>query len=276
MATTVHDVAILADFRFPDSRVAAEVRTQADAALSTVLVHAPLPGDRRPLPFGPDVRDLLRDGVAELARDDQRVNARLLVIRGRRPIVEDLPDVRAGRTVTVEDPDRRTGRSHLRWLAGFGVRPRISAPARTRVTGPVTAVPARRLMLVAGDPEAVARLTAIVPRLPGDLVAVIVTVASAATAVPAGLLTEHIPSRAVFRDRLAHLIALHRPGIVAVDGRPGGDLLAVVREHPGVVWVGMRPDPPDPAAFDHLLEPGEFAAATWLGGPAARHEDLGG
>ncbi|WP_250027286.1 hypothetical protein [Paractinoplanes maris] len=264
MATTVHDVAILADFRFPDARVAPEVRTQADAALSTVLVHAPLPGDRRPLPFGPDIRDLIRDGVAVLARDDEPVTARLLVIRGRRPIVEDLPAVRAGRTVAVDDPGEAAGRSHLRWLAGFGIRPRISLPARTHREGPA---PGRRMLIVGDDPEALGRLAA---KVPGDLSAVLVSWAPGATAVPPGFLIEHIPPRTVLRDRLAHLIAVHQPAIVAVAGGPRPGLAEAIRDHPGVVWVSTGGGEGQ-EVFDRVVEPG----TTWWGGLGARRE-IGG
>lgn len=249
MPTTVHDVAILADFRFAGPEVAAEVRAQADAALSTVLVHVPLPGDNRPLPFGRPVRDLIRDGLADLARDDQPVEARLLVIRGRRPIVEDLPDVRAQRTVAVDDPGPRAGRSHLRWLAGYGIRPRISAPARPRGAGPVAPVPTRRMLLVGEDEDALIRLTAIARRLPPAVAPVIVTQSSGAVD---GFLTEHIPSRAVRRDRLAHLIDLHQPEVVVVDGR-WRDRPVV----PGVVWVKVGREGTE--GFDHVLVPGELA-----------------
>jgi hypothetical protein len=75
MPTTVHDVAILCDFRFAGAGVAAEVRAQAEAALSTVLVH--VPADDRPLPFTRQIRDCLRDGAATLAREDRPVSVRL-------------------------------------------------------------------------------------------------------------------------------------------------------------------------------------------------------
>ncbi|MCY1140313.1 hypothetical protein OWR29_20125 [Actinoplanes sp. Pm04-4] len=250
MPTTVHDVAILADFRFAGPEVATEVRAQADAALSTVLVHVPLPGDERPLPFEPPVRDLIRDGLADLARDDRPVTARLLVIRGRRPIVEDLPDVRAQRTVAVDDPEQRSGRSHLRWLAGFGIRPRISAPARTLGAGPPPAAPARRMLLVGGDEDSLIQLTAIARRLPPQVAPVIVTLS---TGPVDGFLTEHIPSRAMRRDRLAHLVDLHRPDVVVAGGLDLGDLPEV----PGVVRVGLGAEAG--VGFDHVLVPGELA-----------------
>jgi len=102
-----HDVAILSDFRYPggtSASIAAEVYAQAEAALSTVLVHVPSPHQPRALPFSPRISDLLRDGVAELARDDQEVSARLLLVRQPRIFTEDLPApprVTAERTVMV-------------------------------------------------------------------------------------------------------------------------------------------------------------------------------
>ena len=68
----VHDVAILSDFRYPggtSASIGAEVHAQAEAALSTVLVHVPSPHQPRALPFSPRISELLRDGVAVLARD---------------------------------------------------------------------------------------------------------------------------------------------------------------------------------------------------------------
>ena len=120
MPATVHDVAILSDFRYPggtSASIAAEVYAQAEAALSTVLVHVPSPHQPKPLPFSPRISDLIRDGAATLARDDQEVAARLLLVRQPRIFTEDLPEpprVRAERTVLVinqppgdaEDPQR--------------------------------------------------------------------------------------------------------------------------------------------------------------------------
>ena len=69
----MHDVAILSDFRYPggtSASIAAEVYAQAEAALSTVLVHVPSPHQPKTLPFSPRISDLLRDGVATLARQE--------------------------------------------------------------------------------------------------------------------------------------------------------------------------------------------------------------
>ncbi|MEV6347266.1 glycosyltransferase [Actinoplanes sp. NPDC051851] len=107
MTSTVHDVAILSDFRYPggtSSAIAAEVRAQAAAGLTTVLVHVPSPHQRDGLPFSPRIAELIRDGLAVLAAPDTPVVARLLVIRQPRIFTADLevvPRIRAGRTVMV-------------------------------------------------------------------------------------------------------------------------------------------------------------------------------
>ncbi|MDY7085888.1 MAG: hypothetical protein SYR96_12350 [Actinomycetota bacterium] len=329
MTTTVHDVAILADFRFAGAGVAAEVHAQHEAALSTVLVH--VPRDARPLPFAPRVRDLLRDGAATLAREDQPAAVRLLVVRGSGLLDEARRRVRAEHTVVVADqPPAATGlpddvewapvddrvrdampllcrltvqnwheivdaaaswqehperfralertsghQSHLRRLAGFGIRPRISAPALPREPGPVPPAPARRMLLV-GEPY---RLLAIARRLPAELAPVIVTLSY--TSPAHGFLSEHIPPREalgaseaawnrMLRDRLAHLVELHQPEIVAVDDLPCEGIAEAVRAHPRVLWVWVRQAMwprgagqewiTEGKVFDHVLEPGEFAA----------------
>ncbi|GAB2624693.1 hypothetical protein Aab01nite_18500 [Paractinoplanes abujensis] len=329
MTATVHDVAILADFRFAGAGVAAEVHAQHEAALSTLLVH--VPRDARPLPFAPQVRDLLRDGAATLAREDRTATVRLLIARGADLLAEARTRVRAEHTVVVADrapepggdlPDdvewapvddrvreampllcrltvhnwhevvdaaaswqefperfraleRTSGhQSHLRRLAGFGIRPRISAPALPREPGPVPPAPTRRVLLL-GAPT---RLTAIARRLPPALAPVIATQYAAPGG---GFLTEHIPSREalgggeaawnrMLRDRLTHLIDLHSPEIVAVDDLPHEGIVEAVRAHPHVLWVWVRRAMwprgagqewiTEGKVFDHVLEPGEFAA----------------
>ncbi|WIM95466.1 glycosyltransferase [Actinoplanes oblitus] len=107
MTATVHDVAILSDFRYPggnSAAIAAEVRAQAEAGLRTILVHVPSPHNRDGLPFSPRIAELLRDRLAELATPDAVVNARLLVIRQPRIFTADLavvPRVHAEHTVMV-------------------------------------------------------------------------------------------------------------------------------------------------------------------------------
>jgi glycosyltransferase involved in cell wall biosynthesis len=101
------DVAILSDLRYPGGTSAstvAEVRAQAAAGVSTVLVHVPSPHLKRPRPFQASIAECLRERLAELAHDGVPVSARLLVIRQPRIFTEDLPavpPVRADRTVLV-------------------------------------------------------------------------------------------------------------------------------------------------------------------------------
>jgi hypothetical protein len=98
----------------------------------------------------------------------------------------------------------------------------------------------------------------------------------------AGLLTEYVPARdalggsdarwhAFLRDRLRHFVELHRPCAVVVDGLPHDGILAATADHPGVRWLWIREAMwrrdagtewlGRAAAFDGVLEPGEFAAA---------------
>jgi glycosyltransferase involved in cell wall biosynthesis len=116
----VYDVAILSDLRYPggnSASIVAEVRAQAAAGLSTVLVHVPSPHLKRARPFQAQVVECLRDGLADLAAEDTPVAAGLLVIRQPRLFTEEpavVPEVRAARTVLVlnqspgdaEDPER--------------------------------------------------------------------------------------------------------------------------------------------------------------------------
>ncbi|MFC7534250.1 glycosyltransferase [Actinoplanes sp. GCM10030250] len=107
MTENVHDVAILSDFRYPggtSASIAAEVRAQARAGLSTVLVQVRSPHLKRDRPFNPLLVELLREGQADLGTEGETVHARLLVIRQPRIFTQDLPVVpriRADRTVVV-------------------------------------------------------------------------------------------------------------------------------------------------------------------------------
>jgi glycosyltransferase involved in cell wall biosynthesis len=127
----VHDVAILSDFRYPggtSASIAAEVYAQAEAALSTVLVHVPSPHQPNTLPFSPRISDLVRDGAAELAREDQAVSARLLLVRQPRIFTEDLPTpprVTAERTVMVINQPPGDAENPFRYYDFTAVRDRV-------------------------------------------------------------------------------------------------------------------------------------------------------
>jgi glycosyltransferase involved in cell wall biosynthesis len=107
MTTNPYDVAILCDFRYPggtSASIAAEVHAQAEAGLSTVLVHVPSPHQITDRPFSPRIVECLRDGLADLAPAGTPVTARLLVIRQPRIFTRDLPEaprIEAARTVMV-------------------------------------------------------------------------------------------------------------------------------------------------------------------------------
>jgi UDP:flavonoid glycosyltransferase YjiC (YdhE family)/glycosyltransferase involved in cell wall biosynthesis len=128
---TVHDVAILSDFRYPggtSASIAAEVHAQAEAALSTVLVHVPSPHQPGELPFSPRIADLLRDGVAQLAREDEPVQAKLLLIRQPRIFTADLaapPRVHAARTVMVINQPPGDAGDPFRYYDFGAVRERV-------------------------------------------------------------------------------------------------------------------------------------------------------
>ncbi len=104
----MYDVAILSDLRYPggnSASIVAEVRAQAAAGLSTVLIHVPSPHLKHARPFQSRIVACLRDGLADLAHDDgAEVAARVLLIRQPRIFTEDLavvPKVRAGHTIVV-------------------------------------------------------------------------------------------------------------------------------------------------------------------------------
>ena len=163
-------------------------------------------------------------------------------------------------------------------VARLGVRP---APVPGPDEAPQKNLPyvyRRRVLFLADEPD---RTLAIAPHLAGEFD---VVVATGSDRLPelhdAGLLAEYVPSRealgvtaarwaAVLRDRLRHLIELHRPDTVVVDGRPHDGVLAATADHPGVRWLWIREAMwrrgagaqwlGRTAAFDGVLEPGEFA-----------------
>ncbi|MGK5678757.1 glycosyltransferase [Actinoplanes sp. URMC 104] len=106
----MYDVAILSDLRHPGGNAAsivAEVRAQAAAGLTTVLIHVPSPHLRHARPFHPRIVACLRDGLAELAHeDDAGIAAKVLLIRQPRTFAEEpatVPAVRADHTIVVLD-----------------------------------------------------------------------------------------------------------------------------------------------------------------------------
>lgn len=104
----MYDVAILSDLRYPggnSASIVAEVRAQAAAGLTTVLIHVPSPHLRHTRPFQSRIVACLRDGLADLAHDDDvEIAAKVLLIRQPRIFTQDLavaPRVRAGHTIVV-------------------------------------------------------------------------------------------------------------------------------------------------------------------------------
>ncbi|NUR95557.1 MAG: glycosyltransferase family 4 protein, partial [Kribbellaceae bacterium] len=139
------------------------------------------------------------------------------------------------------------------------------------------------------------RLMSIARRLPQDLRTVIATQSYAASVVEdQGYFTEYIPSvkylgiaaarwNEFLHDRLQHLIATHRPALVAVDGTvPYNGLLSTSAVHPEITWVWVRRAMwkkgagqrwiERSTAFDFVLEPGEFGAEADEGPTVAERE----
>jgi hypothetical protein len=165
--------------------------------------------------------------------------------------------------------ERRFGSaSHV---ARLGLRPSRPVPAPRAVARAAVRVP--RVLLVGDRPE---RLLAIARRLPDRLRPVLVT--GSASLPPADLLVEHLPEpggpaarrEGFLRDRLRHLVDLHAARTVVLDGLPHDGILAATADHPGVAWLWIRAAMwrrgegvtwrGRAAAFDGVLEPGEFAA----------------
>jgi hypothetical protein len=119
------------------------------------------------------------------------------------------------------------------------------------------------------------RLLAVAARLPAGLEPVLLTGSAVLPRAP--LLVEHLPETTrpcratLLRDRLRHLIEVHGIGTVVLDGEPEDGLLAATADHPDVSWRWLRSSMwrrgqglrwrGRSAAFDAVLEPGEFAAA---------------
>ncbi len=191
----------------------------------------------------------VRDLVAALYADRPRYRA---VVRHARDFVA-----------------RRFGpASHVARLGLRPSRPPGPVPAPRAAVRPVPRRP--RVLLLADRPD---RLLAVARRLPEDLEPVLVT--GSPHLPDTDLLVEHLPEpgparREQFRrDRLHHLIGLHAARAVVLDGLPHDGILAATADHPDVTWLWMRPTMwrrgdgvrwrGRAAAFDAVLEPGEFA-----------------
>ncbi|SDT77640.1 glycosyltransferase [Actinoplanes derwentensis] len=164
MTATVHDVAILSDFRYPggtSASIAAEVRAQARAGLTTVLVHVRSPHLKAKRAFHPLITELIRDGSATLAPEGEEVTARLLVVRQPRIFTEDPavpPRVRFGRAVLVLNQAPGDAGDPARYYAFAEVRERVEDLFGAGIEwAPIS--PQVRAEVLRADPEA--RLTAV-------------------------------------------------------------------------------------------------------------------
>jgi glycosyltransferase involved in cell wall biosynthesis len=158
-----YDVAILSDLRYPggnSASIVAEVRAQAAAGLSTVLLHVASPHLRHARPFQSRIVACLREGLADLAHDDgAEVRAKVLLIRQPRIFTADLaavPVIRAEHTIVVLNQAPGDESDDQRYYAFAPVRRRveryfgtgvvwapISGPVRDNVlrVAPRTALP---------------------------------------------------------------------------------------------------------------------------------------
>jgi hypothetical protein len=250
-------------------RVLTAARLPVVRAGRTVLVADEAAGDVREraercfgpdvtwAPTGPEVREQLRRATPglPLARADWHATAD------------------AGDQPAREPGAWRTGAAAH--LSRLGLRPSRPVPPPRPAPAPARR-PTRVLLL--GDH--LDRLLAIAGRLPGDLEPVLVT--GSPELPPDGPLAEYLPGRAALemtaarwsgylRDRLRHLIDVHRARAVVLDGPAHDGVLAATADHPGVAWLWIRAAmwrrgtgtgwQGRSAAFDAVLEPGEFAAA---------------
>jgi glycosyltransferase involved in cell wall biosynthesis len=129
---TAYDVAILSDLRYPggnSASIVAEVRAQAAAGLSTVLVHVPSPHLKHARPFQSRIVACLRDGLADLAHDDgAEVRAKVLLIRQPRIFTEDLavvPAISAEHAIVVLNQPPGDGSDDQRYYVFTEVRERV-------------------------------------------------------------------------------------------------------------------------------------------------------
>ncbi|GAA2623270.1 hypothetical protein Adu01nite_02870 [Paractinoplanes durhamensis] len=223
-----------------------------------------------PVIVGPHFRAIFGD--AALYTDPAGVRDLVARLHADRPAYEAQVE-RARRYVT----DQFGSASHIGRLASLGVMPKADRrPFRPPLRPERTS---RRVLLVGDD---VARFRAIARRLPSGLEAVVVAgSAGLADAHAAGLLTEYLPGATELgapparwdgfvRTRLGHLVELYRPRAVLVGGLPHDGIVEAAAENPRPRWLWLRPAmwrrgtggewAGRGAAFDGILEPGEFAA----------------
>jgi hypothetical protein len=90
-----YDVAIVSDLRYPggnSSSIVEEVKAQAAAGYSTVLVHLPAAHMKRRRSFNHKVIHCISTGMAALAPRGRRLKVRALVVRQPRIFADDLID----------------------------------------------------------------------------------------------------------------------------------------------------------------------------------------
>ena len=96
MSTTYdYDVAIVSDLRYPggnSSSIVEEVKAQAAAGYSTVLVHLPAAHMKRRRSFNHKVIHCISTGMAALAPPGRPLKVRALVVRQPRIFADDLID----------------------------------------------------------------------------------------------------------------------------------------------------------------------------------------
>jgi glycosyltransferase involved in cell wall biosynthesis len=175
---TSYDVAILSDLRYPggnSASIVAEVRAQAAAGLTTVLIHVPSPHLRHARPFQAEIVACLRDGLADLAHDcfsassasgasgddegdegdDDEIVASVLLIRQPRIFTEDLaraPSIKAGHTIVVLNQPPGDETDDERYYVFADVRARVERYFGTGVVwAPISSQVRENVLRVAPD-----------------------------------------------------------------------------------------------------------------------------
>lgn len=178
-------------------------------------------------------------------------------------------------------PDSHVARLRERLGAERDTTPAVVATPPS----PPRQAPRRRVMMLSSNGAGlghITRLMSIGRRLGEGTDTVIATQSQAAPLVTrSGFLAEYVPSRGYLEvdsgkwnrflhQRLMHLIELHDPQMVMVDGTvPYGGLIQTIRSHPEITWVWVRRAMWRPGlgkewirrgrVFDAVLEPGDFS-----------------